>query len=182
VDDAGANTSIDVGAVRAHQVAADFLAAIVASSEDAIYSKDREALITSWNRAAQRLYGYAADEVLGRPVSILIPEDKKGEEFDILHRILDGQRVEHYETRRQRKDGSIVEVSISVSPVHDVDGEIVEAAVIGRNITEQKRLERELRRLQEEQAHAAERQLLDQGGERRQIEPGDLIRDKPADV
>lgn len=143
------------------RVAADFLAAIVASSDDAIYSKDREALVTSWNRAAERLYGYAADEVLGRPVSIIIPDEKRGEEFDILYKILAGEHVDHYETRRRRKDGEIVEVSISVSPVHDETGEIVEAAVIGRNISEQKRLERSIAALRAERAESSQKQALE---------------------
>lgn len=143
------------------RVAADFLAAIVASSDDAIYSKDREALITSWNRSAERLYGYPPDEALGRPISILIPEDKRGEEFDILYRILKGEHVEHYETRRQRKDGRIVEVSISVSPVHDQNGEIIEAAVISRDITDRKQLERRIAALREAQSKSAEKQALE---------------------
>lgn len=143
------------------RVAADFLAAIVASSDDAIYSKDREALVTSWNRAAERLYGYTAEEVLGRPVSIIIPPDKHGEEFDILNKILTGEHVDHYATHRRRKDGSIVEVSISVSPVHDETGEIVEAAVIGRNITEQRSAERRIKVLQEERATQSQRQALE---------------------
>ena len=158
VDGHGAASSSGEGVQR---VAADFLAAIVASSQDAIYSKDREASITSWNRAAERLYGYAADEVLGRPITIIIPDDKRGEEFDILYKILAGEHVEHYETHRRRKDGSIVEVSISVSAVHDESGEIVEAAVISRNITEQKRLERSLAALRAERSQASQKQALE---------------------
>src|SRR5688572_32939124 len=84
----------------------DLLAALVRSSNDAIYSKDAQARITSWNPSAERLYGYTAAEVLGQPISILIPEDRKGEEIDILNQILEGERLEHYETVRVRKDGS----------------------------------------------------------------------------
>src|SRR4051794_35760860 len=90
------------------------LVAIVQSSEDAIYSKDRDARIRSWNPAAERLYGYAPDEVLGSPMEIIVPEKRKGEEIDILMKILAGERVEHFETERQRKDGVIIEVVISV--------------------------------------------------------------------
>src|SRR5688572_16061960 len=109
---------------------ADLLSALVHSSNDAIYSKDAEARITSWNPAAEALYGYTAEEVLGEPISILLPDDRKGEEIDILNRILEGQTIKHYETVRARKDGSMVEVSVSVSAVHDGEGRVVEAAVI----------------------------------------------------
>lgn len=131
---------------------ADLLAAIVQSSHDAIYSKDRDANITSWNPAAERLYGYTSDEVIGKPISILVPQDRRGEEFDILNQILDGHRIEHYETTRVRKDGTTVEVSVSVSPVHNRKGEVVEASVIARDISEQKHLEEELGRRQRKEA------------------------------
>ncbi len=133
---------------------ADLLAALVRSSNDAIYSKDAQARITSWNPAAERLYGYAAAEVLGKPISILIPEDRKGEEIDILNQILEGKQLEHYETVRVRKDGSKVEVSVSVSPVHDTHGAVIEAAVIARDISDRRRSE-------EERAHAQRKEALD---------------------
>ena len=133
---------------------ADLLAALVRSSNDAIYSKDDRARITSWNPAAEALYGYKASEVLGEPISILIPSDRRGEEIEILDQILEGRQLDHYETVRLRKDGSLVEVSVSVSPVHDSDGNIVEAAVIARDISEQKRMEREA-------AEAGRKQALD---------------------
>jgi PAS domain S-box-containing protein len=122
---------------------ADLLAALVRSSNDAIYSKDDKARITSWNPAAEALYGYEASEVLGQPISILIPDDRRGEEIDILNQILDGHRIDHFETVRLRKDGSTVEVSVSVSPVHDSEGRVCEAAVIARDISERRRMERE---------------------------------------
>lgn len=131
---------------------ADLLAALVQSSNDAIYSKDSQARITSWNPAAQALYGYTADEVLGQPISILIPGDRRGEEIDILNQILEGHHIKHYETVRLRKDGTTVEVSVSVSPVHDTDGQIVEAAVIARDISERKRVEQERADAQRKQA------------------------------
>ncbi len=86
------------------------LAAIVRSSDDAILSKDRNAIVTSWNEAAERLYGYSADEVVGRSVAIIIPPERQGEEFEIIGKILAGERVEHYETERVRKDGRRVAV------------------------------------------------------------------------
>lgn len=130
----------------------DLLAALVRSSNDAIYSKDPQARITSWNPAAERLYGYAADEVLGQPISILVPDDRKGEEIDILNQILEGKVIQHYETVRVRKDGSTVEVSVSVSPVHDDKGDVVEAAVIARDISERRRAEQELAATQRKEA------------------------------
>jgi PAS domain S-box-containing protein len=131
---------------------ADFLAAIVRSSYDAIYSKDDKAIITSWNHAAERLYGYTSSEAIGRPISMLVPSDRRGEEIDILNEILAGNRIEHYETVRVRKDGSTVEVSVSVSPVHDRQGKVVEAAVIARNISERKRLEEEVKEQKRKEA------------------------------
>ena len=130
----------------------DLLAALVTSSNDAIYSKDSQALITSWNPAAERLYGYTHAEVIGKPISILIPDDRKGEEIVILNRILEGQRVEHYETRRRRKDGSLVDVSVSVSPVHDAEGTIIEAAVIARDISDRLAAEEQLARERRKEA------------------------------
>jgi PAS domain S-box-containing protein len=131
---------------------ADLLAALVRSSNDAIYSKDDQARITSWNPAAEHLYGYKVDEVLGQPISILIPDDRRGEEIDILNRILQGEEIEHYETMRVRKDGSTVEVSVSISPVHDSEGRVVEAAAIARDISQRRELEEELARAQRKQA------------------------------
>ena len=132
----------------------DLLVALVRSSNDAIYSKDAEARITSWNPAAETLYGYTADEVIGEPISILVPADRRGEEIDILNKILAGDRIEHYETVRVRKDGTTVEVSVSVSPVHDTSGQVVEAAVIARDISER-------RRAQQVMADAQRKQALD---------------------
>ena len=121
--------------------AADALAAIVQSSDDAIYSKDRNALITSWNASAERLYGYTAEEAIGQPIELLVPATRRGEELDILAKILNGERVHHYRTQRVRKDGVEVDVSIAVSPVHNAEGEIVEAAVVARDITLQVQVE-----------------------------------------
>jgi PAS domain S-box-containing protein len=111
--------------------------AIIDSSDDAILSKDRDAVITSWNPGAERLYLWREDEVVGRPISILIPPDRAGEEKRILERILRGEYVDHYETERVRKDGRIVHVSLSISPVRAEGGEISGAAVIARDITDE---------------------------------------------
>jgi PAS domain S-box-containing protein len=121
--------------------------AIIDSSDDAILSKDRDGIITSWNRGAERLYGYTAEEAIGEPISIIIPPQRAGEERRILTRILAGKHVDHYETERRRKDGSIVVISLSVSPIRDGDGEITGAAVIARDITAQRRAAERARRL-----------------------------------
>lgn len=140
--------------------AADALAALVRSSDDAIYSKDAQARITSWNPAAERLYGYTEDEAIGQPISMLVPDHRRGEEIDILQRILNGERVEHFETQRRRKDGQIVEVSVSVSPVHDSEGNVVEAAVIARDVTEHKRMLARLAEAEEAQLALKRKQAL----------------------
>ena len=114
-------------------------AAIVESSEDAILSKDLDGVITSWNHAAERLFGYAPEEAVGRPVTILIPGDRENEEPMILERIRRGERIEHYETVRRRKDGSLVDISLTVSPIRDPAGKVIGASKIARDITERRR-------------------------------------------
>src|SRR5436190_2556331 len=126
---------------------AGHLAAIVASSEDAILSKDRKAVITSWNPAAERLYGYTPEEAVGQPIAILVPRERANEEKRILARIVAGERVDHYETERVRKDGQRIFVSLTVSPIHVSEGEIVGASVIARDITERRRAEERADRL-----------------------------------
>jgi PAS domain S-box-containing protein len=115
-----------------------YLGAIVASSDDAIVGKDLDGIIRSWNPGAERLFGYTAEEVLGRSIRIIIPADHQHEEDEVLRRIRSGQRVDHFETVRQRKDGSLVSISLSVSPVHGQDGTIIGASKIARDITSQK--------------------------------------------
>jgi PAS domain S-box-containing protein len=132
------------------------LAAIVESSEDAIISKDLNGTIMSWNQGAERLFGYRADEVIGKPITILIPSDRQDEEREILRRIRQGQRVDHYETVRQRKSGARVDVSLTISPLRDKEGVIIGASKIARDITERKRTERELEHAKEA-AEAASR-------------------------
>lgn len=117
------------------------LAAIVDSSEDAIVAKDLDGVINSWNRGAERLFGYTAREVAGKSITIIIPPDYRHEEERILERIRRGEHVEPYDTLRQRKDGTLVDISLSVSPVKDPGGGIVGASKIARDITERKRAE-----------------------------------------
>ena len=140
------------------------LTALVASSSDAILTKSAQGIITTWNAAAEALYGWTAAEAVGRPISILIPDTRRGEERQILRRIFGGERIEHYETERVRKDGGRILVSLSVSPVREADGTIVEAAVIARDITTMRRLQRQRERLQAVSAALSEA-----------IGPGDVV-------
>jgi len=121
------------------------LAAIVESSDDAIISKNLDGTILSWNRGAERMYGYSAHEAIGRPIAFLIPPDLRHEFDQILERIKAGQRVAHHDTRRLTKDGRVLEVSLTVSPIEDSAGQVVGASAIARDITERKRTEHALR-------------------------------------
>jgi PAS domain S-box-containing protein len=121
------------------------LAEVVASSDDAIVTKTLDGIITSWNQGAQRMFGYVADEVIGQPVTLLIPPDHLDEEPAILERLRRGERIEHYETIRRRKDGTLLNVSLSVSPMRDVNGTVVGASKIARDVTHQKRAEQAVR-------------------------------------
>ena len=123
------------------------LAAIVESSDDAIISKNLSGIIQSWNTAAERIYGYSKAEAIGQPITILIPEERLPEEAMILTKIRRGERVDHYETVRKRKDGSAVLVSLTVSPIKDASGKIIGASKSARDITEQKRIAEDLRSL-----------------------------------
>src|SRR5262245_32775387 len=126
------------------QAAQAYFAAIVESSDDAILSKDLDGVIQTCNAATERIFGYAAAELIGRPVRVLIPPDRQAEEDDILARIRRGERIDHFETVRLAKDGRHVDISLSVSPVRDRHGRIIGVAKIARDITEQKRIAREL--------------------------------------
>jgi len=121
------------------------LAAIVASSDDAIISKDLNGVITTWNSGAERLFGYSAQEAVGQPITLLIPPNRVDEEDLIIGRIRRGEAVEHFETVRCRKDGTLVEASITVSPIRDREGTVVGASKIARDITERKAVEAEVR-------------------------------------
>jgi PAS domain S-box-containing protein len=117
------------------------LAAIVASSDDAIVSKDLNGIVITWNGAAERLFGYLSEEIVGRHISLLIPPDRQDEEPAILRRIRRGERVEHFDTIRRRKDGALIEISLTISPVLDETGRIIGASKIARDISERKRAE-----------------------------------------
>lgn len=135
----------DISERKNAEKAQAMLAAIVTSSEDAIISKDLDGRIMTWNRSAQEIFGYSADEIVGKPITVLFPPERAGEEAEILGRVRRGDRVEHYETIRLKKDGTPIHISVSVSPVKDESGRIVGAAKIARDISERKRAEQELR-------------------------------------
>ena len=147
------NIMIDVTERHASEQAAMRLAAIVESSDDAILSKDLDGIIRSWNAAAERLFGYSAEEVIGRPLTLLVPKDRRDEEIGFLARIRAGERTDHFETLRRRKDGSLVEVSWSVSPLKDSGGKIIGASTIVRDITEQRRAQERQELLLHEMSH-----------------------------
>jgi len=134
-------------------------AAIVESSDDAIVSKDLNGMIATWNTGAERIFGYVAEEVVGKPITILIPPDHHQEEDEIIERIRHGQRIEHFETVRIRKDGSRVDISLTVSPVRNSAGKIIGASKVARDITERKRSERHIASLAREAEHRARNML-----------------------
>jgi len=129
------------------------LAAIVESSDDAILTKDLDGTVTSWNRGAERLFGYRAAEIVGKPIMQLLPDDRQDDEAPILARLRRGERVRHYETVRRRKDGSPIDISLSVSPLRDASGRVIGASTIARDITERKQAEERQRLLMREMDH-----------------------------
>jgi PAS domain S-box-containing protein len=136
-----------------------WLASIVESSDDAIVSKNLDGVITSWNRGAERIFGYSAEEAIGQPITIVIPQDRQDEERTILTRIRRGERIDHFETIRQRKHGSLIVVSLTVSPVKNAEGKIVGASKIARDITEQKRSQEKIAALAREAEHRSKNLL-----------------------
>jgi PAS domain S-box-containing protein len=157
-------TNLSIFAAAAYQTslslnAAQRIIAIVESSDDAIISKDLNGVITSWNRGAERLFGYTAEEVIGKPVTILMPPDRRDEEPPILERIRRGERIEHYETVRRRKYGGDVDISLSVSPIKNAHGIVVGASKIARDISDRKRSEAQITILAREAEHRAKNVL-----------------------
>jgi PAS domain S-box-containing protein len=142
----------DITERRQMDEARNRLAAIVESSEDAIISKSDTGIVTSWNRGAQKLFGYAAEEIIGRSITRLLPEDRLTEEADILRRIKLGETVEHIETVRKAKNGTSIQVSLTISPIRDANGRVVGASKIARNITERKQLQSQLYQSQKMEA------------------------------
>ena len=135
------------------------LASIVESSDDAIVSKNLDGIIANWNRGAERIFGYTSEEAIGQPITMVIPADRQSEEREILTRIRRGERIDHYETIRRRKDGSLIVVSLSVSPVRNAEGQIIGASKIARDITEQKQSQEQIATLAREAEHRSKNLL-----------------------
>jgi PAS domain S-box-containing protein len=136
-----------------------WLPAIIESADDAIISKTLEGIITSWNKAAERIFGFKADEIIGKSVLTIIPPQLHDEETYILSKLRNGERIDHFETIRLRKDGTVVDISLSISPILTADGTVIGASKIARDITDQKRVENERKELlkqAEEARHEAE--------------------------
>jgi PAS domain S-box-containing protein len=147
------NVAADWSKGQSPELAAAWLAAIIESADDAIITKTLQGVITSWNRGAERMFGYAAAEVIGQPVTILIPDDHIDEEPAIIARLRKGERIEHYETVRLHKDGTLVDISLTVSPIRDANNKVIGASKIARDISQRKHVEKTLR----EQSAAYER-------------------------
>jgi PAS domain S-box-containing protein len=145
--------------LREAELQSRFLASIVESSDDIIVSKNLDGIITSWNRCAERTFGYSAGEAIGQPITIVIPDDRQSEEREILTRIRRGERIDHFETVRRRRDGSLVNVSLTVSPIKDRAGRIVGASKVARDITQQKRDAQLIATLAREAEHRSKNML-----------------------
>jgi PAS domain S-box-containing protein len=175
---------------RLGSFAPEYLAAIVDSTDDAVIGKTLDGTIISWNNGAQRIYGYSAAEVIGKPISILIPQDRANELPAILSRLARGERIDHYLTKRAHKDGQILDISVTISPVRDETGRIVGASAIARDVTAQEDAKREALRTREQfisvAAHElrtplttlyARLQLMERRLERKELEPTVVLRD-----
>lgn len=147
------NVTADWSKGQSPELAASWLAAIVESADDAIITKTLQGVITSWNRGAERMFGYTASEVVGQPVTMLIPDDHIDEEPAIIARLRAGERIEHYETVRLRKDGTLIDISLTVSPIRDANNKVIGASKIARDISQRKQVEKTLL----EQSEANER-------------------------
>ncbi|MCK5933553.1 MAG: MEKHLA domain-containing protein [Fulvimarina manganoxydans] len=152
-------SSTDAPLFSTDEQPADLLAAIVTSSQDAILSKTLEGIVTSWNGAAERLFGYSAEEMIGRSIRTLIPADREHEEDEILERISSGRRIENYETSRLAKDGRLLDLSVTISPLRDRDGRIVGASKVARDISDRRRYERHVETLLMEINHRSKNLL-----------------------
>jgi PAS domain S-box-containing protein len=152
-------TAFFVWRIRHLERESTWLASIVESGDDAIVSKNPDGIITSWNRGAERMFGYLAEEVIGKPITILIPPERHREEEVILERIRRGDRVDHYESSRRGKAGNLIDMSLTISPVRDANGTVVGVSSVGRDITERKRSETQISVLAREAEHRAKNVL-----------------------
>src|SRR5262245_25579011 len=148
------NLMVDITERKQAEAAMAQMAAIVESSDDAIISKDLNGVIRSWNKGAEKLFGYTAEEVIGKSMTILIPPERVDEEPHILERIRRGEQLDHYETVRRRKDGSVIDVSLTISPILDKSGKLIGASKIARDISDRKRIENEREELLRKESEA----------------------------
>jgi PAS domain S-box-containing protein len=148
-------SSTDITERKRAEQATRLLAAIVESSHDAIVSKSLNGVITSWNKGAEQLFGYVAEEAVGQNITLIIPPERRDEERTIVEQLTRGERIDHFETVRVRKDGSLIDVSLTISPMKDASGRVVGASKLARDITERKRAEEALRQAQTDLAHAS---------------------------
>ena len=153
------NMLVDISDRKRADLDAQRLASIVESSDDAIISKGLDGIIASWNHGAERLFGYTAEEVIGKSVTLLIPEDRMNEEPEILDRLRRGERVDHYDTVRRCKDGSLLDISLTISPLKGADGKITGASKIARDVTERKRAQEQQKLLVNEMKHRIKNSL-----------------------
>jgi PAS domain S-box-containing protein len=139
------NVLVDITSQKRADEASYRLSAIVASSDDAIVSKDLDGTVRSWNAAAERIFGYTAEEMIGQSIRRIIPDERQSEEDDVLSRVRRGERIDHFETVRRRKDGNLIDISLTVSPVKDGQGRIIGASKIARDVSARKAAEEALR-------------------------------------
>lgn len=163
-DDRGAvagavNVLIETGSTKSAEQAQHHLAAIVASSHDAIISKDLGGIVQTWNESARRVFGYAPEEIVGQPITIIIPPERQHEEVEILRRIRAGEVVDHFETVRIHRNGSRIPLSLTISPIRSDDGTIIGVSSIARDITQQKESEQRIRALMREVNHRVKNQF-----------------------
>jgi PAS domain S-box-containing protein len=160
----GVDTLVDIGERKKAEQRSCWLSAIVESSEDAIVSKDLDGIVTSWNTGAENLFGYFAEEIIGKPITIIIPPHLMAEESRIIDHIRRGERIAPYETVRLRRDGTLVDISLSVSPIRDRNGGIVGASKIARDIAELKQARQKQRLLVREMCHRTKNLFALAGG------------------
>ncbi len=153
------NLLVDISERKHAEAAMYRLAAIVESSDDAIIGKNLQGIITNWNKGAEQIFGYLAEEIIGESIKVLIPPEYQSEEDMILERLRRGERIDHYETVRQRKHGELIDVSLTISPIKDTSGHIIGASKIARDITERKRFEKQLALLGREAEHRSKNVL-----------------------
>jgi PAS domain S-box-containing protein len=166
----GINMLLDITDRKLNEQSSNLLAAIVDSSDDAIISKNLDGIVTSWNKSAERMFGYSAGEAIGRHITLIIPQERLNEEVDILSRLRRGQRVDHFQTIRRRKNGELVDLSLTISPVRDAAGRVIGASKVARDISQQKRAEEALRTSEENFRSLSESLNLEVSNRTRELE------------